>query len=341
MQRPASLPQSASLFAVSTLCAAVLAACGGGGSDAASSSSAASIDDATATTYAANATQIGSDTMDVADSAVLGAQALIAAGVGVSSSDDRATAMGVDAQPLVASTRTCPGGGSATVSITGGTPETQVNGKLDTGEIYQVRFAACAGAARFATLDGTLAMTVESVAGDSANGALSLSLTATNLSLTLPHGVAMLNGSTERQYSVSTDTDGTVHLSSHFTSPSLTLATHYNARASSFTLSNADIVRTATLVDGVLQSSTISSSHTLSATLPNASFSYTVATIGGATYAADGTPTGGQWTITLPQTIVGVTISGGMATITIDRGKDGTIDRTITVPVPQLVSTAG
>ena len=69
--------------------------------------------------------------------------------------------------------------------------------------------------------------------------------------------------------------------------------------------------------------------------------SYTVATTGGATYAADGTPTGGHWTITLPQTIVGVTISGGMATITIDRGKDGTIDRTIIVPVPQLVSTAG
>jgi len=341
MQRSASLPQSASLFAVSTLCAALLAACGGGGSDAASSSSAASIDDATATTYAANATQIGSDTMDVADSAVLGAQALIAAGVGVSSSDDRVTAMGVDTKPLVASTRPCAGGGSATVSITGGTPESQVNGKLDTGEVYQVSFAACAGAAGFATLDGTLGMTVESATGDSANGALSLSLTATNLSLTLPQGGAMLNGSTERQYSVSTDTDGTVHLSSHFTSPSLTLATHYNARASSFTLSNADIVRTATLVGGVLQSSTISGSHTLTATLPNASFSYTVATTGGATYAADGTPTGGQWTITLPQTIVGVTIAGGMATITIDRGKDGTVDRTIIVPLPQLVSMAG
>ena len=340
MQRLASLRPNLSHFAVSVLGAALLAACGGGGSDAASSGT-ASIDDATATTYAANATQIGSDTLDVADGAVLAAQSMIAAGAGVSSSGDRAEAMSAGAKPLLASTRACPGGGSATVSITGGTPESQVNGKLDAGEVYQVSFAACTGAAGLAELDGTLAMTVESATGDSANGTLGLSLTATDLSLTLPRGGAVLNGSTDRQYSVVTDTDGTVHLSSHFTSPSLTLATHYNARASSFTLSNADIVRTATLVGGVLQSSTIDGSHTLSATLPNASFSYTVSTTGGATYGADGTPTSGMWTITLPQSIVTVTVANGTATIAIDNGKDGTIDRTITVPVPQLVGAAG
>src|ERR1019366_4148332 len=209
MPRSASLPRSASVFAVSVLGAAWLAACGGGGSGAASSS-ADTIDDAIATAYAANATQIGSDTTSVADGAVLAAQAMISAGAGASASDERGTAMAARAQPLVASTRSCPGGDTATVSITGGTPQSEVNGQLDTGDVYQVSFAACTGAAGVAQLDGTLAMTVVSASGDSANGALDLSMTATNLSLTLPRG-AMLNGSAERQYSVSTDADGTVH----------------------------------------------------------------------------------------------------------------------------------
>ena len=80
MQRHAFHASSACALALSTLAAALLAACGGGGSD----SSSATMDTATATTYAANSAQIGSDTMRVADGAVLAAQAMIAAGAGVS-----------------------------------------------------------------------------------------------------------------------------------------------------------------------------------------------------------------------------------------------------------------
>ncbi len=334
-----STRKTALALAVSLLGAVLLAACGGGGSD--PSSGSAAIDDATATAYAANATQIGSDAMTATDAGVLAAQAMISAGAGMAASDDRAMALSANAAPLFATSRPCPGGGSATVSITGGTPASEVNGKLDAGEVYQVSFTACTGAAGMAQLDGTLAMTVESVTGDSANGTLALSTTATNLTLALPHGGATLDGSTERQFSVATDSDGTVHLSSHFTTPSLTLATHYNARSSSFTLSNADILRTATWVGGALQSSTIDGHHTLTGTLPNASFSYSVATSGGVSYAADGTPVSGMWTVTLPRQIITVTVGSGMATIAIDYGKDGTIDRTFTVPVPQLASGAG
>jgi hypothetical protein len=341
MQRPASFRTRACVFAVSVLGAAVLAACGGG-SAADSTSSADAIDDSTATAYAANATQIGSDTVSVADGAVLAAQAMIAAGAGTSASADRATMESTDATPLISSTKACPGGGTATVSITGGTTASQLNGKLDAGEVYTLSFAACTGAAGIGQLDGSMAMTVETATGDSANGTLALSMTATNLSLNLPLGGAVLNGSTERQYTVATASDGTVHLTSHFVSPSLTLATHYNARASSFTLSAADITRTATLVGGALQSSTVSGTHTLTAVLPNTSFSYTVATTGGATtYGADGRPTAGMWTITLPKSSITVTIANGTATIAIDLGKDGTIDRTITVPVATLVGDAG
>ncbi len=338
MQRPASSASasSAGALALSVLAAALLAACGGGGSDDGS----AAIDAATATIYAANSAQIGSDTMSVADGAVLAAQTMIAAGAGTSAAG-RSEAMAADAHPLLASTRACPGGGTATVSITGGTPQSEANGQLDAGEVYQVSYAACTGVAGLAQLDGALSLTVLGASGDSANGALDLSMTASNLSLTLPRGGAVLNGSTERQYSVSTDADGTVHLSSHFVSPSLTLATHYNARSSSFTLSNADIVRTATLVGGTLQSSSIDGHHSLAGTLPNASFSYSVATSGGITYAADGIPASGLWTITLPNAVITVTVANGSATIAVDDGKDGTIDRTFTVPVGQLAADAG
>jgi hypothetical protein len=340
MQHPASHSRSACALAVSVLAATFVAACGGG-SDGSAGSAAVALDDATATIYAANSAQIGSDTISVADGAVLAAQAMVASGAGVASGGDRSTATAAGANPLLASTRACPGGGTATVAITGGTPQSEANGQLDAGEVYEVSFAACTGAAGLGQLDGTLSMTVLSASGDGVNGALDLSMTAGNLSLTLPRGGVMLNGSSERQYTVSTDADGSAHLSSHFISPSLTLATHYNARSSTFTLSNADILRSATLVGGALQSSSIDGHHSLAGTLPNASFSYSVATSGGITYGADGTPASGMWTITLPNAVIVVTVANGSATIAVDEGKDGTTDRTFTIPVGQLAADAG
>jgi len=336
MQRAGCRSGRLPAFASSLVVAALAAACGGGGDDR------AGLDDATATMYAANAAQIASDAAGVTDAGVLAAQAMVAAGAGTMANDGRASAQAAGAQPLATSATACPGGGSVTVSISGGTPQSEGNGKLDAGEVYQVVYAGCTGAAGFGRLDGNLAMTVTNASGDSVNGTLSLATTATDLKLTTPRGTAVLNGTTQRELAVATDSDGTVHLSSRFVTPSVTLATHYNARSSTFTLSATDIQRTATLVGGVLQSSTIAGTHTLSGVLPNATFSFTVATAGGATaYGPDGRPTSGAWTITLPQNIVVVTIGNAMATIAIDHGKDGTVDRTITVPLPQLDANAG
>jgi hypothetical protein len=339
MQRASSTTPRRSALALSIAAAAMLAACGGGGSDAGNTAGTVAIDDLTATAYAANATQIGSDTASVADGAMLAAQSLVASGAGVSIRAGSATA---DAVALVSSAKACPGGGTATVSITGGTTASQLNGQLDAGEVYAIVFAACTGAGGTGQLDGTMTMTVETATGDSANGTLDVSLTARALTLALPRGSVTLDGTTDRQLTVATDSDGTVHETSHFVSPSLTLVTRYDARTSTFTLSAADITRTATLVGGVIQSSTVAGTHTLSAVLPNRSFSYTVATTGGVTtYAADGKPTAGAWTITLANAIIDVTVANGTATIAIDLNKDGTIDRTITVPVATLVGDAG
>jgi len=120
-------------------------------------------------------------------------------------------------------------------------------------------------------IDGALAMTVLTATGDASNGTLALNLTATDLSVTLPRGVATLNGTWARTVSVSTGTDGVTLLSGHLTAPSLTLTTHYNTRASSFTLSAVDLQRTLTLAGGVPQSSTCSGTHTSSSSRPGGS----------------------------------------------------------------------
>jgi hypothetical protein len=317
-------------WTLSAVAAALLAACGGGGSDA--GAAAASVDDPTATAYSANATLTASDATGTADTAVLTAQALVA---GAASS----MASGV------ATTYNCAGGGTATVSISGGAPANWGNGKFDAGEIYQVSYAACKGAAGWVALDGSATLTVSAASGDSSNGSLALALAVSNLSVTTPRGNATLNGNSTRDITVSTDAAGAVHLSSHYVAPSFTWTTHYQARTSTFTLSAVDIRRDATFVGGVLQSSSIAGTHTLSATLPNGAFSYTVATNGGVTYAADGTPLSGSWTITLPLDLITVTVTSangiGTATVAIDRGKDGTIDRTFTLTWVQLAGVAG
>jgi len=325
--RPAAL--------VTCTLAACLAGCGGGGDG-----TGASLDDSTATADAANAVLMASDAGDSADTAILTAQNVVAAAAvgGLSSDAGRATALAV---PAAAKTQACIGGGTATVSITGGTPASQLNGKLDAGEVYSVVFAACKGALGAGALDGALSMTVLAASGDASNGSLSVTFTATQLKLTTARGNATLDGTASRDLGVSTDGQGVTHLTGHYTSTGITLATHYNNRSSTFTVSALDIQRTATLVGGVLQSSSISGTHALSATLPNGTFSYTVATNGSASYGADGTPVAGSWTVTLPDTLIGVTVAVGTATITIDRGKDGTIDRTITLTIPQLASAAG
>ena len=337
----ASARQRATAFAASTLLAALLGGCGGGDDPTAAVVTADAIDDPTATLYAADATQIGSDALTTADGAVLAAQAMIGAGAGVSAAAGQTASKSADVSLQASSPLACPGGGSATVSITGGTPFSRLNGQLDAGEVYTVVFAACSGAAGIGQLDGTMAMTVVNASGDSANGALTVSLTATRLALALPRGGATLDGSVTRTFTVATAAGGSVLLTSRYTTPSLTLATRYNTRSSTFVLSAVDLTRTATLAGGALQSSGSSGSHTVAATLPNASFGFTVATSGGATYAADGTPTAGLWTITLPNTTITVSIGGTTATVALDRGKDGTIDHSFTLPVAQLVALAG
>ena len=74
-----------------------------------------------ASTYAADATQIDSDALTTADSAVLAAQAMTGAGAGTSAVDGRAGIESAGLSPGASSTRASLGGGTITVSIAGTT----------------------------------------------------------------------------------------------------------------------------------------------------------------------------------------------------------------------------
>jgi hypothetical protein len=336
MRRPAIAPQPA--FILTLLCAAALTACGGG--DSSPDDGAADAD----TAAAANAALVAGDATAALDTAVLAAQAVVSTQAATATGNPTATAWsaageapGAQATAVADVVVACPGGGTATLTITGGSAASLLNGQFDAGEVYALVYADCRGALGAAALNGTLGLVVQAASATE----LALDLTADGLSVALPRGSVTLTGSSSHALGSSTDANGVTLLSSRFTSPSLTLATRFNARSSSFTLSAVDIARQSTWQDGVLQSSSIDGTHTLSATLVNGAFSYTVATQGSINYSQTGAPVAGAWTITLPVKLVNVSVGGGTATIEVDDGKDGTIDRTFIVTVGRLEAEAG
>ena len=338
-QRPPSRPLRPALVpAAVSIAAAALTACGGGGSDA-GSSGASSIDDATATAYAANSAYVAGDATDAADAALMTAQAVV--GLTASSAGASADKNAAALQAQAAATYDCPGGGSATVTISGGNPARWTNGQLDTGEVYRIGFTGCKGALGWRSVDGSYTLTVDAASGDNANGTLALTTLADNLSVASPRGGATLNGGASRSLTVATDANGTVHWSGRYVASQWTLATRYNLRNATFTLSGVDIAREATVSAGMLQSASIAGGYTLAATLPRGAFNYTVATTAPVVFDANGIPVSGGWTITLADALIAVSIANNAATWTLDKGKDGTVDRTIVIPLPQLQGEAG
>jgi hypothetical protein len=156
----------------------------------------------------------------------------------------------------------CAGGGTATLSITGGTAASEVNGQLDAGEHYSVTYAQCTGRAGAAQLNGGVEMDVVSADYTTTPSTVAVNLTVTGLSLTLPAGTATLDGTASVSRSVATS--GTITTTtSNVTIPSATLTTAFNGRSGSFTLANLDATRTVTSVAGVVTASQYSGQHTL------------------------------------------------------------------------------
>lgn len=310
----------------------LLSACGGGSDDAAGAT--AEADDsvvaqaqaatgsASATALAANAVLLASDASGAVDNAVQTARTMV-----------RATAGGTATVP-----HDCAGGGSVTLTVSGVSAASVLNGRLDAGEVYRFTFDQCRGRAGAVAIDGALAMTVTSVSSAS----LSLDLEADALTVTGPRGSAALAGRASYTRSTADGANGSVVTTGHTTADTLTLTTHRNGNTSSFTLGAVDVTRTVTTLNGVRQSTTISGSHGVDATVRGVRHQYTVATAGGVTaFGAGGAPTAGHWKLTTSKAYVDVTLQSPNVTILVDEGQDGTIDRSRTLTIRRLLRSAG
>jgi hypothetical protein len=332
--------------AATLACASLLAACGGGGD--APDRPVAPMSQSDATADAANASSTGSDTASALDTLVdtttalapvLAAMAAAAAAPDGRMQAESARPQTSPAPPSISGTVACPGGGTATLTVTG-TLELLRNGQLDAGEAYTVTYAQCSGGAGLARLDGRVDMAVLSADHATSPASVSVGITATHLVLALPAGNATLDGTATLARSVATS-DGTTTVTSHVTVPSATLATAFNARNGTFALTDLDATRTVTSVGGSVTGWQYTGHHTLSGTAWGRTFSMNVSTTGSLHDDAGGALVSGAWTVVRPHATVVTTVANGLAVITVDDGNDGTIDHTWTFPAAQLAASAG
>ena len=342
-------PSTGLAAAAALACGVLLTACGGGGGgDAPPASTVTPTSQSDATADSANATSTGEGTASALDAVIdtTSSLALAVAQPAGAMPSDRMHALSATPSanpsdpPVTNVTVDCAGGGTATLSISGGTLASEVNGRLDAGEHYSVIYAQCTGHAGWAQLDGSVEMDVTAADQATSPATLAVSLTVTNLALSLPSGTATLNGTATASRSV-VSSNGTTTTTSHVTVPTATLATAFNARSGTFTLSSLDATRTLTSVGGSTTASQYNGHHTLSGSANGRTFSLNVATTGNVNYDANGALVSGAWTVVRPSATIATTVADGIVIMTVDDGNDGTIDHTWTFTTAQLNAAAG
>ncbi|MFM2400298.1 MAG: hypothetical protein RL341_2455 [Pseudomonadota bacterium] len=300
------------------LCSAtLLAACGGGGSTGESPAQTTGLSNDQVIAYSANASYVPADTTEAAAATLTATKAVVASG-------------------QAGQTINCGGGGTAVYTVTGGSLASVTNGVLDAGETYSLVFTDCKGAPGLGAINGSLGAAVET---SSASG-VKVNMTNNGVTVALPRRQVRLSGASTIEQSVATSAAGTV-TTNRFTAGNISAETTFGARKSTFSLSNVDMVRAITVNNNVVTATSYNGTATLSATLPNGAFSLTTATQGAATFSADGTPQQGTWVTTLPNYKLTLKIASGSATIEVDQGADGTVDRTVTITTGNLESSAG
>lgn len=297
---------------------AILAACGGGDGAAGDET----VSSATASDMAADTAVVSSEAMAAADITVLTTETVAAA---------QASASAVASVPV-----SCPGGGSAVLSISGGSAASVLNGRFDAGETYAVIFSDCQAQTGGAAVTGAANLAVQSLSGTEARLALDLQ----TLTVRLARGNVTLDGDLVWQGSHVT-TGATTTLTTALSIDRLALTSAFGARTSSFELRNVDVSRQGTWVDGVPASSSMSGSYTIASSRPNGSFEATVTTRGSTQYGADSVPTGGVWDMAFTTWSMQMSLNGETVTLNIDQGKDGSIDKTYTTTRAGLSADAG
>jgi hypothetical protein len=301
-----------------------LTACGGGGS---SDEQQQPLTQSEATAYAADGVQSSNGSASSADAIFDTTQTVASASVtAAAAASDRMHALG--ATGIVDVQVPCDTSGTATVTISGSTVESQLNGHLDAGEHYNVSFAQCSGPLGVATLNGSVELDVTNVSTTASGTTTAANLAVNKLTLAYADGSVVLDGAASLSR-VATATTTT----STFSASSISLASTYKSRSANFTISDAEITRVVTAAG-----STLTGHHTLSGTANGRDFSIAVSTTGGVTYDAFGNPVAGQWTTKRGNATIVSVLANGIVILTDDEGSNGTIDATWTITLAQLLA---
>ncbi len=247
------------------------------------------------------------------------------------------TLISVVAGGQVSETFACAGGGSAVFSIAGGSLSGLINGLLDPGEIYRITFADCRAVAGGASISGTVTVGILGIDASS----IEITTSTSGLSVALPQRTLSWSG--ESNFSRSVATSGATSVTSErWTATRIELTSLRGTRSSHYTLVDLDLARRISASAGVVSARSSHGTHTMSAELPGgANWRVTTATLGDVLVDANGVPTQGAWTITLPNNRLAVGVVPGTVTVTLDRGPNGTIDRTWTFTTGALAGEAG
>ncbi len=230
----------------------------------------------------------------------------------------------------------CNAGGSAAFTVSGTVPLLLGNQRFDTDEHYAITFNQCRHTPGGSVISGALTLDVR----DAAGADYTVAASAQNLVVTRPGRTLRLSGSSVLTYA-EVASGSTVVSTERWVSPSYTLASTRGSRTSSFSLSQVDLTRTETRVNGTVVGSTSNGTATLAADLPNFNFSVTLATTGDVTFNANGEPLRGDWALVLPRDTLRVSVLLGGADLRLDLGSNGSTDLRYLSTVSRLLDELG
>ena len=315
--------------------ALLLAACGGG-------DDAEDLATEVAQGYAADAVTMsvaGTTTVDVSADVLEGAVATAAAAAA-----QREQLLAAQVGPTASATLTaaCPTGGSVSWTVTGDAA-TIGNGQLDAGETFAVVYNAC-GSAGGGSIDGSATFTV------TARSASLLAFTHTTnaLTQTTTNGSFVHSGSVSVSRSEAALAGGGREVTRRVTSPGVTLqsriGTVAGTRVATYQLNALDWTVTRTYGSS---NELTARRHQGSASLatstprrPNATLDVTAEgtlTLDGAGVAA----AEGSFTVVTARHRIRCVYGAGIATLTLDLGNDGSVDRTWVITLTRLAGDAG
>lgn len=315
------------MTAASLAAVCLLAACGGSGGDD-DDDSPAGISNEVAEGYAADSAAMPVVTADGVDLAVETVEAGLAA---------QAAAGGVQAQSVDGGTA-CAGGGTMDWTVTSLDAEDEGNGRLDAGEVVEVEYSACA-TADGTTLDGSLKLTVNERDEDSSD----LTLLVSGLEITKPAGRFTVGGGLRLQRETETLDGGGSERRRTLSAESLAMVTMIGERESNYRLRDLDwtVVRTYDASDAFV-SRTHDGELTLEADNPRRpDAQLQIDTDGALTVGADGYVAAGRLVATSTEHELTATWADGSVTITLDLGRDGSIDRSWTLTRDALLGRVG